>query len=313
MRAARPEPRVLPFAVLLVAQLAVGSAALMARAGLEHGMSALSLATWRLTIASLLVVGLLKVRSRFDVPGCPPLTRRDQLRLVAAGVCLGLHFLTWFASLRYVPIARSTLLVATTPLWSGLADVLFLGRRLSLLFWCGLALAGTGAWGVTMGGASGPPVGFIGGPPALGDALAVAGAVLMAVYYLLVQEVQARQGTGRTVAWTYSTAALSLWPAALLAGGNAGVLPGNAVAWAAVLGMALVPQLIGHTALNWSLRRFAASEVATATLLEPVFAGALAYLFYGEAVTPIQGIGAAILLAGVALALRAGRRDGPHS
>jgi drug/metabolite transporter (DMT)-like permease len=307
---ARVEPRLLPLAVLLVAQLAVGSAALMARAGLGHGLSALSLATWRLTIASLLLVGLLRFRPRPDSREGTPLTRRDRLRLLGAGVCLALHFLTWFASLRYIPIARSTLLVTTTPVWSGLADALLLGRRLPVSFWVGLALACAGAWGVTMVGAGVAPGGFAAGPPLLGDALAVAGAVLMAAYYLLVQSVQHRQGTGRTVAWTYSVAALALWPASLLAGGT-GLLPSSIMAWAAVIGLALVPQLVGHTALNWSLTRFSAGKVATATLLEPVFAGALAWVLLGERITAIQAFGAAILLAGVATALSRGGTEEP--
>jgi drug/metabolite transporter (DMT)-like permease len=311
MRRPHLEGRLLPVAVLLIAQLAVGSAALMARTGLEHGLSALSLAAWRLTLASLVLVGLLRLRPRSEAQPRLVLTPRDRLRLVAAGVCLALHFLAWFASLRYVPVARSTLLVATTPLWSGLADILLLRRRLPMIFWIGLALASVGVWGVTLGGAAPARGGFVSGPPLLGDALAVAGAILLAVYFVLVQGVQDRQGTGRTIAWTYSCAALSLWPAVLLLGGRADRFPGNAPAWAAVLGMALVPQLVGHTALNWSLTRFAAGAVATATLLEPVFASALAWSIYGEALTVMQGIGAAVLLAGVAIALRGGGTEEP--
>jgi drug/metabolite transporter (DMT)-like permease len=145
----------------------------------------------------------------------------------------------------------------------------------------------------------------------LGDALAVAGAILMAAYYLLVQSVQHRQGTGRTVAWTYSVAALALWPASLLTGRGTGILPGSVTAWAAVIGLALVPQLVGHTALNWSLTRFSAGEVATTTLLEPVFAGALAWVLLGERITALQSFGAAILLAGVATALSRGGTEEP--
>jgi drug/metabolite transporter (DMT)-like permease len=302
----------LPLIILLVAQLAVGSAALMARTGLEHGLSALSLAAWRLTVASLLVVGLLRLRRRPKEAGrSPTLPPRDRLRLVAAGICLALHFLTWFASLQYVPVARSTLLVATTPLWSGLADILVLRRRLLTTFWIGLAFASVGVWGVTIGGAAPVRGGFVSGPPLLGDALAVAGAILLAVYFLLVQGVQDRYGTGRTIAWTYSCAALSLWPAVLLFGGQADRFPRNLPAWAAVVGMALVPQLIGHTALNWTLTRFSAGAVAAATLLEPVFAGALAWLVYGEALTVMQGTGAVVLLAGVAIALRGGSAEEP--
>jgi drug/metabolite transporter (DMT)-like permease len=72
--------------------------------------------------------------------------------------------------------------------------------------------------------------------------------------------------------------------------------------------MAILPQLVGHTLLNWSLKRFAAGVVAAATLLEPIFAAALAWALFSERITIIQGVGAAILLAGVGLAISIPRR-----
>ena len=87
------------------------------------------------------------------------------------------------------------------------------------------------------------------------------------------------------------------------------MMPATAAAWGSVIGMALVPQLVGHTLLNWSLKRFEAGVVAAATLLEPVFAAALAWVLFREAITITQAIGAVILLAGVGLAI--GRPSAP--
>ncbi len=139
----------------------------------------------------------------------------------------------------------------------------------------------------------------------MGDMLAVGGAIMVAPYLLLVQNVQARLGTWRTVVWTYSAAAASLWPVALwTSGGASSLMPHSRTAWLSVTGMALVPQLIGHTALNWSLKRFSAGAVAAATLMEPVFASVLAWWIFGETLTGRQVFGAAILLIGVGCALR---------
>jgi len=55
--------------------------------------------------------------------------------------------------------------------------------------------------------------------------------------------------------------------------------------------------------LNWSLKHFTTSTVATTTLLEPVIAGALAWAVLGESLTSLQILGAAVLLAGVGLVL----------
>jgi len=46
--------------------------------------------------------------------------------------------------------------------------------------------------------------------------------------------------------------------------------------------LAVVPQLIGHTSLNWALKFFSATLVAVFILGEPIGASILAYLLLGE-------------------------------
>ena len=52
-----------------------------------------------------------------------------------------------------------------------------------------------------------------------------------------------------------------------------------AYGWALALG--LVPQLIGHSTLNWALRHLSATFVAIVTLAEPIGSGILAFLHPG--------------------------------
>lgn len=285
--------------VLIGIQGIVGSASLLARMGLGAGMSALGLSAWRLAAAAavLLFAGLLARRKAG--PAEPP-SRAVQARLVLAGVCLGLHFAAWFASLQHIPVACSTLLVSTSPVFAALGGMLLLRQRLPGAFWAGLALAAAGVWLVVAGAGPAP----IRGSALAGDALATAGALMIAAYFLLVQELQARLGTWRTVTWTYSAAAVALWAILLLAGRGAGAMPAGGQAWLSILAMAAGPQLLGHTGLNWSLKRFPAGVVAASTLLEPVFAGALAWVFLGEPLSAQQAAGGAVLLAGVGLCIR---------
>jgi drug/metabolite transporter (DMT)-like permease len=288
----------LHYAVLIGAQLAVGSAAILARAGLEDGLGPISLSAWRLTLAGGVLVALTGLRRASHVTHP---TYRDSTLLLFAGLLLGLHFATWFASLQRIPVARSTLLVCTSPVFAGLIGVLLLKQRIPARFWWGLLIAGAGVAGVTWRNETATS---LIGPAWLGDLMALAGAATIAGYLLIAQALQTRIGSARLVTWTYSTAALSLWPAALLleSGRN---LPQGLPGWGSILGMALVPQLIGHTALNWSLLHFTAAAVGTATLLEPVFAAALAWWLFSEPITALQALSSAILLAGVALALTA--------
>jgi drug/metabolite transporter (DMT)-like permease len=68
--------------------------------------------------------------------------------------------------------------------------------------------------------------------------------------------------------------------------------------------LALVPQLIGHTTFNWSLRYFPASMVAISILGEPIGATLLAYLLLGEGLTILKVLGGISIFAGILVSLK---------
>jgi drug/metabolite transporter (DMT)-like permease len=70
------------------------------------------------------------------------------------------------------------------------------------------------------------------------------------------------------------------------------------------LGMALGPQLLGHTSYNWSLKHVSPTFIAVVTLGEPVGSALLAWIFFDESFALLQGIGFVMLLVGIYLAAR---------
>ena len=78
----------------------------------------------------------------------------------------------------------------------------------------------------------------------------------------------------------------------------------SGAAYLIALGMALGPQLLGHTSYNWSLKHVSATFIAVVTLGEPVGSAALAWIFFGESFALLQGIGFVLLLFGIYLAAR---------
>ena len=71
--------------------------------------------------------------------------------------------------------------------------------------------------------------------------------------------------------------------------------------------MAIVPQLIGHTSLNWAVCWVSPTLVAVLNLFEPVASSGLAFALFGE-MPGVQVItGAVILLVGVAISIAANR------
>jgi len=283
-----------PYLLLGAAQLAVGAAAIFARYALG-GAGPLAVAASRLAIAALVLFVISALRG-----GVTRVTRRQALLLAAAGAALAIHFATWIASLQFASVAVSTLLVATTPVFTALYDVL--AKRFVPTI-ATTAAFGAGAIGLLM------VVGFdTAAAPVphlawLGALLALAGAVAIGAYFVLVREVRASLGTRAIVTHTYGWAAAVLVAAALLARQPPPPLDDRA-AWGGILAMALISQLLGHTAFNASLRWFSPSAVSFSTLLEPVSAAILAWLFLGEPVAAPAIAGGAVLLGAIAVVLR---------
>ncbi len=289
-------PRWAPFVVLGVGLLAISFGAILARLAQAEGVSSLVVASWRLGLAALLVTPIALLQARRELLALD----RRQLRLaLVAGFFLALHFATWISSLEYTSVASSTALVTTNPLWIGLAAFLFFGERPHRLMVGGIALSLAGSLLIFW---SDSQLGGPGRQPLLGNALALVGSWCFSAYLLIGRRLRAGLGLPAYVWLAYGAAALFLVAASGLAG--APLLAHSATAWLVLLGMALGPQLLGHTAYNWSLRHVSATFVAVVTLGEPVGSALLAWLIFGEGFAPLQFAGFSLLLVGIYLAAR---------
>jgi drug/metabolite transporter (DMT)-like permease len=287
----------MPYVRLGIAQIAIGAAAIFARYALA-GAGPLAVSALRLTIATIALAAIAR--------GLEKLSFRRELAFAAAGLALALHFATWIASLAYTSVAISTLLVTTTPLWTELFDSVRNKRAPSKTFSLALALGFVGVALVASQHGGNPPRR---GHELLGDALALAGSIAIGAYLLIVRDTAvdaagARLATRQLVVRTYGWAAIVL----LLASAVAHQAPpplSNGIAWGAIGAMALISQLLGHTALNASLATFSPSVVALSTLCEPVVAAVFAALLFAEPVGPLTLLGGIFVLLSVAIVLRA--------
>jgi drug/metabolite transporter (DMT)-like permease len=291
----------MPYLILGAAQLAVGAAAIFARFALG-GAGALAVAAARLGIAALVLLAAARVKP----DGAPPPGGAQKRLLALAGVALAAHFAGWIASLEYTTVAISTLFVATTPIFTACYDAIVLRRKLSPLALLAFAGGGAGLAMVVAFNRTAPPHP---GSEWLGIALATAGSVAIAAYFILVREVRGALGTRVIVTHTYSWAALVLIAAAALARQAPPAL-GDYAAWGGIAAMAFVSQLLGHTALNASLRWFSPSAISFSTLLEPVSAAILALAVFHEALSPLSVAGGVVLLVSIAVFLNEEWRSG---
>ena len=66
----------------------------------------------------------------------------------------------------------------------------------------------------------------------------------------------------------------------------------------------VLPQLIGHTTINWTLGIFPAAIVGIAIVCEPIGASLLAVILLDEIPTLFEMVGALIIVSGVYIAIR---------
>lgn len=288
------------YTVLALAQIAVGAAAIFARFALM-GAPPLAVAASRLGIAAAVLLLIAAIRPRHgQALDHPEASKGFALIFITAGIALAIHFASWIWSLEYTSVAISTLLVATTPIWTALYDSAVHKRHLSPLAWLAVAIGGAGLVLVVGFTTTRPP---IPGHHVLGAVLAITGAIAIGAYFILVREVRSSFGTRAIVTRTYTWAAVALIIATVAAHQSPPAI-NDAKAWGGIIAMALVSQLMGHTAMNAALRWFTPSAVAFTTLLEPVVAALLALAIFGERLTPAALAGGVFVLLAIGMFLR---------
>ena len=211
----------------------------------------------------------------------------------------------WHYAIHYTSVANSTVLSNLTPVLVTTVGWLLFRERPRALFLLGMGVAVGGA--VTMGLARHGGVGP-GNDPALGDGLSVLTAVWYGLYFLAVRRARATAGTPAVMLWTALAGLPLLLLGALML--REPLTPVTALGWAACVGLGLV-HVSGQGAIAWALGRLPVSLAAVAVLVQPVVAALLGWLAFGEAVTPVQALGGAVALGGVALAQAGARRPAP--
>ena len=213
----------------------------------------------------------------------------------AAGLCYAVHFGAWVWSLYLTSVAASTTLVTATPLVLALIGWLTGRDRPSRRLWSaiGLSVAGVVLIGANdLAGGSGQLI---------GDLLAFVGAIGMVGYLLIARRLR---NFSPWVLLNISAAigGLVLLSAAVSIGVPIDPANTDALFWIAMA--TLIPQMIGHTALTFSLRRAAPTAVAMATVAEPAGAAFLAWVILGDTVPPMVMFGCSLTLVAISVVAR---------
>jgi drug/metabolite transporter (DMT)-like permease len=255
----------------------------------------LAFAGLRFALAAALLWAIARWRE-----GATPLPPGSLGKLIWVGVVGNtLYQLGFIYGLSLTTAANASLLIATTPAMVALAGALLGIERLRATTVAGIALAFCGVVLVLLArGLSFSREGVV------GDLLLIGSAVCWTVYTLGVRTV----GAGISPLRITSTTMLTGVPGLLLLGiPEFATVPWAAVSGGAWLGLAystLLALVLAYVLWNNSVRVVGSNRTAIYGCAIPLVAALVAWPALGERPTPLQGLGAALIIAGVLLTRR---------
>lgn len=251
-------------------------------------MSAYAAVFWRTSLGALVALGVAWRRGSLTRSGL----RAHARGLVLSGALLGTHFLLWVRAFELTDFASNLILLVAQPVFAALLDVAR-GQALPARAPLVLALALLGILMVAGGDTT------LGGRALLGDLCCVTAGFVGAVFFVVGRAARQALALDAYMGATLGVAALTALPVALAA--QVELIDYPPASWCWLLGIVLVSTLVGHSLLNAAARTLSLFTVSFALLLEPVLSIALGALLFGAAVSGLQLVGGALLVASVAL------------
>jgi len=284
------------FALLFLGVFACSTAVIMIK--LKSELSPAYLASYR-CLGAALILSPLFLRGLARNPG--GFTRRHLLRCLLPGLLLGVHFVTWIIGAEGPPAANSSLIVNMVPLVMPFVLYAIMCERPTRGELAGSALAIAGVIVMTASDFNFAPEHF------RGDVLC-----LVSMFFFCVYLVLARRNRDFATVWLYLVPVYTIAGLVCLAGGIAwgeplAACPPRDLAIAA--GLALVPTVIGHSTLNWSMRHLGAQAVGVANLGQVLFPSTMAYFILKETPRWTTGVAASLIACGIVVALRSAARE----
>lgn len=259
-------------------------------AGIRAGLTAYDPATMallRFGVASA-VLAIYALITRMRLPA-----RQDLPRIAFAGF---LGITVYHLALNYgeqsVEAGAASLLVASAPVWTSLLATFFLGERLRVVGWAGIALSFLGAALISLGQGEGLSLN-------LGVGLVLLASISQGTYFVVQKPVLRTYQAVEVVSYVTwaGTLVLLIFLPGLLADMQAAPMD----ATLAVVYMGIGPGAIAYGAWAYVLSRMQASTASSFLYIVPVIAFVIAWFWLGEVPTYISIVGGALALAGVAL------------
>jgi drug/metabolite transporter (DMT)-like permease len=266
-------------------------------AGIRAGLGAYGpgeIALFRFVVASA-VLGCIALAGRMRPP-----EGRDLPAVFVAGF---LAFTVYHVALNYGEVAvgagAASVLINTAPLFTALLAVVFLGERLRVLGWVGMAVSFSGAVLISAGEGEG----FDLAPQAF---LILLAALSSSIYFVIQKPYL--QKYGALAFTTYAVWAGTLLSLPFLPGLISQVGEAPPATTLAMVYLGVFPTAIAYATYAYAFSRLPASRAVSFLYIIPVMAYLIAWVWLGEVPTPLSLVGGCLTLSGVLIVNTFGRR-----
>jgi len=220
----------------------------------------------------------------------------SRLLLALAGICLGLHFSFWIASLHYTSVASASVLVTMHPVMLIVAERLIFKKNFRAIVWIGVIISFSGS--VLLGVADETSLEMF--PDALlGNAFAFTAAVIFVIYFMLGRKIRQYTEWIDYVFYVYLYATITCIVLTLFWVGGIPAVSSTAL----LIGLALAvgPTIIGHGSMNYAVKYVSPTLLSTLILSEVIFAAIAAYFIFNEIPTTFSMGAMIVIMFGVSL------------
>ncbi|MCZ6858770.1 MAG: DMT family transporter [Alphaproteobacteria bacterium] len=283
-------------AVLLAAYgaVAIWGATPLATKVAVAGLDPLAVGLLRTLLAGIVALPLILL-GRIKAPRSGP--ARVHLAVSALGGFV-IFPLLFSYGIQLTTAGHGALLLGILPVLTGLIAALLERRLPSARWWWGCAIA-IGGTALLVGARF--DLSLADGS-LRGDLLVLASAVAASAGYVTGARAAREIGTWAVTLWGLVLGSLVWLPVLPFVFGEGEAAAAGALAWSAVLFMALLSSILGYGAWYWALGQGGIGRTGLAQFAQPLVGVALAVALLGEAMTWPMAAAAGAILAGVALA-----------
>ena len=269
-------------------------------------MDAFRLTQIRTTGAALILITFAVLKGKSQL-----YARKDELKDLIIFGTVGVAAVTsfYFFAIKYLYVSVALVIEFTASIWIVLYLRFIKKKQVSPIMWWGIACAFSGLFLLSQiwTGTTLHP---------LGVAVAFADAFALAIYFLLADRLSQKRSSLSLMSWGIGVAAvfwalvLPWWNFPFEYLTNTYSLEGNlsnysAPGWALILWIIIIGTVIPYLLTVTGIRELSASTGSVIGMIEPLFAGAIAWWLLSEAFNTTQLIGCAVLLLGIYLADKA--------